>query len=69
MPHLETPGRPAQILEPKGPWPAPPHPTKRLRALEKLVRAIEDELSNDELDDEQKLQNIGERIAGVMDGR
>ncbi len=69
MAHLETPSRPSQILEPKGPWPSPPHPTNRLRALEKLVRAIEDELSNDQLDDEQKLQNIGERVAGVMDGR
>ena len=37
--------------------------------LERLVLAIEDELSDDELDDDQKLQNIGERVANVNDGR
>ncbi len=42
---------------------------KRLAVLEKLIRAIEDELADDGLDDEQKLQNIGERVAQVMDGR
>ena len=30
-----------------------------------LFLAIEDELSDDELSDEQKLQNIGERVAQV----
>ena len=40
---------------------------KRLLVLERLVRAIEDELSDDETTDEQKLQNIGERVASVMD--
>ncbi len=37
--------------------------------LERLVLAIEDELSDDQLDDDQKLQNIGERVANVNDGR
>ncbi len=36
--------------------------------LERLVRAIEDELTDDELTDEQRLQNIGERLAAVLDG-
>ena len=36
----------------------------RLMQLERLVTAIEDELSDD-----QKLQNIGERVANVTDGR
>lgn len=40
----------------------------RMLVLERLVRAIEDELADNELDDEQKLQNIGERVAEVMDG-
>ena len=46
-----------------------PSPAERLAVLERLVRAIEDELVDDELDDEQRLQNIGERLASVMDGR
>lgn len=41
---------------------------KRLLALERLVAALEDELSDEALSDEQKLQNIGERVAGVTDG-
>jgi hypothetical protein len=41
----------------------------RLGILEKLVCAIEDELCDEALSDEQKLQNIGERVAAVMDGR
>ena len=49
-------------------------PTRELGAdplahLQRLIRAIEDELTDEEIDDEQKLQNIGERVAGVMDGR
>ncbi len=42
---------------------------QRLMRLERLVLAIEDELSDDQLDDDQKLQNIGERLANVTDGR
>ena len=42
---------------------------QRLMMLERLVLAIEDELSDDQLDDDQKLQNIGERVANVTDGR
>jgi hypothetical protein len=42
---------------------------KRLRVMEQLIRAVENELADDELDDEQKLQNIGERVAGFVDGR
>ena len=41
----------------------------RLRVLEELVGAIEDELSDEALSDEQMLLNIGERVAAVMDGR
>ena len=41
----------------------------RLMQLERFVIAIEDELSDDQLDDDQKLQNIGERVANVTDGR
>ncbi|MCP3905872.1 MAG: hypothetical protein GY715_19790 [Planctomycetes bacterium] len=48
---------------------APPAPDTQLATLKRLVRRIEDELSDPELTDEQKLQNIGERVAGVMDGR
>ncbi|MHC4429780.1 MAG: hypothetical protein ACYS0D_14435 [Planctomycetota bacterium] len=42
---------------------------QRLRVMERLIRVIENELADEELDDEQKLQNIGERVADVMDGR
>ncbi len=42
---------------------------KRLLALERLVAALEDELSDESLSDERKLQNIGERVAGVTDGK
>ncbi|MHC5114022.1 MAG: hypothetical protein ACYTGP_06290 [Planctomycetota bacterium] len=48
---------------------ARPDQDVRLATLERLVRRIEDDLSDQELTDEQKLQNIGERVAGVMDGR
>jgi uncharacterized protein YicC (UPF0701 family) len=42
---------------------------QRLTRLERLASDIEDELADHELSDEQKLQNIGERVASVMDGR
>ena len=38
---------------------------RRLDRLERLVHAVEEELGDDEIDDEQRLQNIGERLAGV----
>ena len=41
---------------------------KRLLALERLVVALEEELCDESLSDEQKLQNIGERLAGATDG-
>lgn len=41
----------------------------RLRRLEQLVRAIEQELDDEDLDAEQALANIAERVAAVMDGR
>ncbi len=47
------------------PAPRRPRAHRRLLDLERLVAAIEDELSDDELSDEQKLQNIGERVAQV----
>ncbi len=53
------------VLEPK--LTSTPALHKRLAQLERLVGAIEDELSDDELGDEQKLQNIGERVAQAMD--
>ena len=42
---------------------------KRLGRMERLIRSIEEELADDELDDAQRVQNIGERVAGLMDGR
>ncbi|MHC4992227.1 MAG: hypothetical protein ACYTGC_14740 [Planctomycetota bacterium] len=42
---------------------------RRIDALERLIRRIEDELSDEEIDDEQKLQNIGERVAKFIDGQ
>jgi uncharacterized protein YicC (UPF0701 family) len=41
---------------------------QRLVRLERLASDIEDELADLVLSDEQKLQNIGERVAGVTDG-
>ena len=58
-----------RIVEPKTDIPWAQALQTRVDGLEHLVRAIEDELSDDEIDDEQKLQNIGERVAQVMDGR
>ncbi len=42
---------------------------KRLRVMEQLIRTVEDELADEALDGEQKLQNIGERVAAFLDGR
>ena len=53
------------LVEPTPRRPLPPAAHRRLLDLERLVAAIEDELSDDELDDEQKLQNIRERVAGL----
>ncbi len=69
MAHMRTQADDARLIEPKT-EPAHVAPLRtRLRILEKLVGAIEDELSDGALSDEQKLQNIGERVAAVMDGR
>ena len=51
------------------PIPALVAKVSELMSLERLVLAIEDALSDDQIDDEQKLQNIGERVASVTDGR
>ena len=69
MPRLRKSDKRGRLIEPKLERPLPTAQHKRLGALEKLVAAIEDELSDDELTDEQKLQNIGERVAQLMDGR
>ena len=53
------------LVEPAPRRPLSPAAHRRLLDLERLVAAIEDELSDDELSDEQKLQNIGERVAQV----
>ncbi len=69
MARLPTRASNARLIEPKT-EPAHVAPLRtRLRILEKLVGAIEDELSDEALSDEQKLQNIGERVAAVLDGR
>ncbi len=66
---LPTRARNARLSEAKT-EPARGAPLRtRLRILEKLVGTIEDELSDGALSDDQKLQNIGERVAAVMDGR
>lgn len=41
----------------------------RVGRLESLIHAIEDELSDLSIDDEQRLQNIAERVASYMDDR
>ncbi len=61
--------KPETLVEPTPQRPLPPAAHRRLLDLERLVAAIEDELSDSELDDEQTLQNIGERVAQVNDGR
>ena len=60
-PHSFVEGMPERALAPAL--------QQRLMSLERLVLAIEDALSDDQIDDEQKLQNIGERVASVTDGR
>ena len=42
---------------------------RRLLALERLIVAIEDELCDQSISDQHKLENIGERVAWIMDGR
>ena len=69
MARTESAGQTHRIVEPKTETLREEALQTRLRALEQLIRAIEDELSDSELDDEQKLQNIGERVAQFMDGR
>lgn len=41
---------------------------RRVDELERLITAIEDELSDAELSDELRLQHIGERVAHARDG-
>ena len=60
---------PQSFIEPMPDRALTPALQQRLMLLERLVLAIEDELSDDQLDDDQTLQNIGERVANVMDGR
>lgn len=67
MPQPESLQKPASIVEGMPDRAVPPALQRRLMQLERLVLAIEDELSDDELSDEQKLQNIGERVAAVTD--
>ena len=66
---LETPRKPKQIIEITPGRPRVMDLPKHLAGHEKLVRAIEDELSDEELSDEQKLLNIAERVGQFMDGR
>jgi hypothetical protein len=61
--------KPDTLVEPAPDRVASPALQLRLMQLERLVIAIEDELSDEQLDDDQKLQNIGERVANVTDGR
>ena len=66
---LETSRKPKQIIEITPDRPKVADLQKHLAGHEKLVRAIEDELSDDELSDEQKLLHIAERVGQFMDGR
>ncbi|MHC5002426.1 MAG: hypothetical protein ACYTJ0_04820 [Planctomycetota bacterium] len=43
--------------------------TRKLQDLESLVRAIEEELADESIDDGTRARNIGERVAGYLDGR
>jgi len=61
--------KPDTLVEPAPDRALSPALQLRLMQLERLVSAIEDELSDEQIDDEQKLQNIGERVANAMDGR
>ena len=71
MARVDAAGRAEKLIEPKsaGAAGAPDALLKRLQRLERLIIAIEDELADGQLSDEQKLQNIGERVASVTDGR
>ncbi len=72
MPRVDAAGRARKFIELKSPAAAGAQQEalqQRLMRLERLARDIEDELADEELSDEQKLQNIGERLASVMDGR
>ena len=62
-------GRTHKVVELKGGTGAQDALHKRLLRLERLVCAIEEELADEQTSDEQKLQNIGERVASVTDGR
>ncbi len=66
---LEAQRKPQRIVEMTPPQPKVADLQRRLAGHEKLIRAIEDELGDDELSDDQKLQNIGERVGQFMDGR
>ena len=68
-PMAQGTSKPATLVEPAPDRAASPALQRRLIQLERLVIAIEDELSDEQIDDEQKLQNIGERVANAMDGR
>ena len=68
MARVSTAQKRNRIIEPAAGGPLVDALRQRVAQLEKLIRAIEDELSDDELDDEQKLQNIGERVAQATDG-
>lgn len=67
MPQPESLEQSDRIVEPLPERALSPALQQRLMVLERLVLAIELELADDEIDDEQRLQNIGERVAGVMD--
>ncbi len=69
MPQPDSLQKHDTLVEPMPERALAPALQQRLIVLERLVLAIEDELSDEQLDDEQKLQNIGERVANVSDGR
>ncbi len=71
MARVDAAGRLRKFIEPKSRagTSAQEALQQRLLRLERLLSAIEDELADGELSDEQKLQNIGERVASLMDGR
>ena len=68
-PVVQGTSKPDTLVEPAPDRALSPARQLRLMQLERLVIAIEDELSDEQLDDEQKLQNIGERLANATDGR
>ncbi len=71
MPRVDAAGRARKFIELKSRAAAGAQDAlqQRLMRLERLARDIEDELADEDLSDEQKLQSIGERLASVMDGR